>query len=65
MPIGDVFVGDSRGDIKHNDSTLTLDVITIPQTAELFLSRCIPDVETDVAEVGCEVQRVNFDTKGG
>lgn len=55
VPIRHVLVGDSRGNIKHDDSTLTLNVITIPQTTELFLPRCVPDVETDGAKVGCEV----------
>jgi len=55
VPIRHVLVGDSRGDIEHDDSTLTLNVISIPQTAELFLPCCIPDVETDGTKVGCEL----------
>jgi hypothetical protein len=29
MPVGDVLVGDSGGDIKHDDSALTIDVVAI------------------------------------
>lgn len=51
MPVGNVLVGNSGGDIKHDDTTLAVDVVTITETTELLLSGSIPDIEGDVAEV--------------
>ena len=41
----------------------TLDVVSISQTTEFFLSGGIPGVETDWADVGVECDRVDFFTK--
>ena len=54
MPIRDVLVGDTGGDIEHNDTTLSLDVVTVTETTEFFLARSIPNVEADSAKVGRE-----------
>jgi hypothetical protein len=63
MPIGDILVGDSRGDVKHDDTALTLDVITIPETTKLLLTGSVPNVEADVAEICGELQGVNLNTQ--
>jgi hypothetical protein len=51
VPVGDVLVGNSRSNIKHNDTALAVDVVTITETTELLLAGGIPDVELDGAEV--------------
>jgi hypothetical protein len=51
MPVGDVLVGDSGCDVEHDDAALSVDVVAISETTELFLSCCVPDVEEDLAEV--------------
>lgn len=51
MPIGDIFVGDSRSDVKHDDTALALDVIPITETTKLLLAGSVPNVEADVAEI--------------
>jgi hypothetical protein len=65
MPIRDVLVRDPGCDIKHDDSALPLDVITVTQSTKLFLTGGIPDVEANSAEVGEELQWVNFHTQSG
>ena len=65
MPIGDVLVRDPGRDVEHDDPALSLDVIPIPQSTELFLSSGVPDVEADGAVVGVERERVDFDSQGG
>jgi hypothetical protein len=65
MPVGDVLIGDSRRHIEHDDPTLSLDIIPIAQTTKLFLAGRVPDVETDRAKVGCELERVDLDAEGG
>lgn len=45
--------------VKRTD----LDVVTVTETSELFLSSRVPHVEADGTEVGVESQRVNLDTE--
>ena len=54
MPIGDVLVGDASRDVKHDDATLALDVVAIAETAKLFLTGRVPDIEHDRAKVCSE-----------
>ena len=51
MPVGNVLVCDARGDIEHDDTALSVDVISITQTAKLFLTSGVPDIELDLAKV--------------
>lgn len=66
MPVRNVLVGDTGGNIEHDDTTLAVDVITITETTELLLSSGVPHVELDLTVVlqfrvssgfGCEVAR--------
>lgn len=45
MPVGNILVGDSGCDVKHDDTALSVDVVSISETTELLLSRGIPDIE--------------------
>jgi len=54
VPVGYVLVGDSGSNIKHDDTALAVDIVTIAETAELLLTGGIPDIELDGAEVLCE-----------
>ena len=65
VPIGNVLVGDAGCDVKHDDGTLTLDVVSITKTSELFLSGSIPDIEFDGATVCVEDEGMDFHAKGG
>ena len=51
MPVGNVLVGDSGGDVKHNDTALAVDIVSISQTTELLLTGSIPHIEDDLAKV--------------
>lgn len=51
MPVGDVLVGDTGGDIEHDDTALAVDVVSITETAKLLLAGGIPDVELNLTEV--------------
>ena len=55
MPVGNVLVCDTRGNIEHDDTALSVDVVTITETTELLLTSCVPDVELDLSEVLCFV----------
>jgi len=65
VPVGHIFIRDSRRDVEHDDTTLALNVVSISETAELFLASGVPDVEANSAIIGRERQRMNFDTEGG
>jgi hypothetical protein len=47
VPVGDVLVGDTGGNIEHDDTALAVDVVTITETTELLLTSGIPDIELD------------------
>lgn len=51
VPVGDVLVGDTRGNIEHDDTALAVDVVTITETTELLLTGGIPDIELDLTKV--------------
>ena len=51
MPVGDVLVGDAGSDIEHDDTALAVDVVSITETAKLFLTSSVPDVKLDLAQV--------------
>ena len=51
MPVWNVFVGDTGRDVKHDDTALSVDVIAIAETAELFLTGSVPDVELNLTQV--------------
>jgi hypothetical protein len=51
VPVGNVLVGDARGHIEHDDAALSVDVVSISQTTEFLLTRSIPDIEVDLAQV--------------
>ncbi len=65
VPVGYVLVRNARCDIKHDDATLALDLVAIPQSTELLLPGGIPNVEADSAEVGGEGEGVNLHSEGG
>lgn len=65
MPVGNVFVRDTRSDIKHDDSALPLDVVPVAKPTELLLSRGIPYIEFDRTTVGVEKEWVHFNPKRG
>ena len=65
VPVGNVLVGDTRGNVEHDDTALALDVVSVAETTEFLLASGVPDVEADGTEVGVESQGVDLDTEGG
>jgi hypothetical protein len=65
VPVGNIFVRDSGCDVEHDDSALTLDVVSIPKPTELLLACSIPYIEADSSVVCGELQRMDLDTKSG
>lgn len=51
MPVGNVLVCDTGCDIKHDNTTLPVDIVAISESTELFLSGGVPDIELDASIV--------------
>jgi hypothetical protein len=66
VPVGNVLVGNAGGDIEHDDTGLTVDVVTITETTELLLTSGIPDIELDgsVVLIGGLVAMTTFSKRG-
>lgn len=51
MPVWNILVGDAGCHVKHDDPTLSVDIVTIAKTTELFLTCRIPDIKYNFTEV--------------
>ena len=63
MPIGNMFICDTRSHIEHNNSTLTLNVISIAKTTKLFLSCRVPAVKLQHTPVSVEIKASHLNTQ--
>ena len=51
MPVGNILIRDTRGNIEHDDTALAVDIVPITQTTELLLTCSIPDIKLDGAQI--------------
>ena len=51
MPVGNVLVCDAGCDIKHDNTTLPVDIVAISESTELFLPGGVPDIELNASIV--------------
>ena len=58
VPVGDVLVGDTGGNIEHDDTGLAVDIVAITETTELLLTSGIPDIELNGSQVLLYVELV-------
>ncbi len=58
MPVWYILVRNTGSDIEHDDSALSLNVVSITKTPKLFLASCIPNIEFNWATVGVECERL-------
>ena len=63
VPVGNILVGDTRRHIKHNDGTLSLDIVSVSQSSKLFLPSSVPYIESDWSTVGIKYKRMYFYSK--
>lgn len=59
MPVGNILVGDPGGNVEHDDTTFTVDVVAVSQSSELLLTGSIPHIELELTKVGEEAKRTN------
>lgn len=65
MPVGHVLVCNARRHIEHDDGALSLNVITVAQTAKLLLASRVPNIESDRTAIRVKDQRMDFDAQRG
>lgn len=65
VPVGHTLVCDTRGNIKHNDSALAVDVVSVSQSSKLLLSCSVPHLKLNLTIVGVESQGVHFNSLSG
>ena len=65
VPVGNVLVSDTSCHVEHDDGTLSLNVVTVPQPPKLLLPCSVPHVEPYGPAISVEHQRVNFNAQGG
>lgn len=51
MPVGDVLVCDARRHVEHDDTALSVDVVSVTEPTKLLLACSVPDIELDLAKV--------------
>jgi hypothetical protein len=51
VPVGNVLIGDTGGDIEHDDTALAVDVVTITETTKLLLPGGVPNVKLNLTIV--------------
>jgi len=51
MPVWNVLISDAGGDVKHDDTALSVDVVAIAQATKLLLAGGVPDIKDDCAKV--------------
>jgi len=57
VPVWNVLVGNPRGDVEHDDTALTVDVVSISQPTKLLLTSGIPNIELEFTKVGKKSKR--------
>lgn len=51
MPVWHILVCNTRGHIKHDDTAMSVDIITISKSTKLLLAGCIPYIKLNAAVV--------------
>lgn len=64
VPFGHVFVGNSGGDVEHDDAGVSSDVVAFTKASKFFLTGSVPEGEFDGSMVSVESDGTNFNTLG-
>lgn len=57
MPVWNILVSDPGGNVEHDDTAVTVDIVTVSQSSELLLASSIPHIELELTEVGEKTER--------
>lgn len=65
MPSWNILVTQSGCDIEHDNRTLPMDVVSVPQASKLLLACCVPTIESNWPAIREEIQGAYIDTNRG
>lgn len=65
IPFGDVLIGDSGGDVEHENSGIGTNIVTLTKSSEFFLSGSVPEGKFDRSVVGVEGDGADLNSLGG
>merc|ERR1719399_2458335 len=65
VPHGDGLVGQPGGNVEHDDRAVGVDVVALPEAAELLLSGSVPAVKPQSTVVRMKVERVDLHADRG
>ena len=63
VPVGYILVCHSRSDVKHDNGTLTLNVVAITKATKLLLTSCVPYIKADRSSVCIEYKWMYFNSQ--
>mmetsp|Transcript_11469 Transcript_11469/g.15919 ORF Transcript_11469/g.15919 Transcript_11469/m.15919 type:complete len:215 (+) Transcript_11469:3515-4159(+) len=63
VPVWNILVGHSGGNIEHDDCSLSLNVVTISESTEFFLSSSVPNIESNRSTISVKSQRMHFNSQ--
>jgi hypothetical protein len=63
VPVRNIFVSDATRHVKHDNSALPLNIVTVSQSPKLFLSGSIPDIKFNRTSVGVKGERMDLHTQ--
>lgn len=62
IPFSYVSIGISRCEIKHNNSTIGINVITFSKFSKFLLSSCVPNIKGNFTKIGIKHNSGNLST---
>ena len=65
VPLWNILVGDSGADVKHDNTTVSSDIVSVSETTEFLLTSSIPYVEENLTFACVEWHWVDFNTESG
>lgn len=64
VPRWDILVSQACSNIKHNNGTLPMNIVTIPEATKLLLPSRVPTIKANFPTVCEKIKRMDFNTNG-
>ena len=64
IPFVNISIGISRGKIKHNDTTIGINIVALSKLSKFLLSSCVPNIKGNLSDIGVKDNVGNLGTFG-
>jgi hypothetical protein len=64
VPSWDILVSQASSNIKHNNCTLPMNIVTISEATKLLLPNSVPTIKANLPTVCEKIERMYFNTNG-